>query len=384
VRLLADSGLWCTDSTVAPTPLVAVLEVSGALLSWTVDDPSGAAATQIVFTDPVQADWLWRVVGDSGHAAFSEAVTGRAADAAQTIELTEVDLVSGSLEPLRRLAIGHWLRRWWPASERDGIVGLDHALLDAEIALLTTAAQDFFTEDTLDDDVATFLRPHAEALYSLVRGGDPRVLELARACAELADDIGVGAAGWSDLSAALDDSIADQISHDGLAAATGRRDDYALAAGPGAGTPSAHVIARGVASVNWAGVPPGIFDAGEDTVDWWVEVAGSEPVAQMRVATIGPGSPAGVMVCLASGEVTGEGFMDAAGSATFPIVGSGRPISESAAWNHDWRGTIATVGVRVNETPETRERVRRFARARLARPGNDAFLAEVLAAESDY
>jgi hypothetical protein len=31
-----------------------------------------------------------------------------------------------------------------------------------------------------------------------------------------------------------------------------------------------------------------------------------------------------------------------------------------------------------------RQRVRAFARARLARPGSDAFLAEIVAAESDY
>jgi hypothetical protein len=34
--------------------------------------------------------------------------------------------------------------------------------------------------------------------------------------------------------------------------------------------------------------------------------------------------------------------------------------------------------------PQTRERIRDFARARLREPAGDAFLAEVLAAESDY
>jgi len=36
------------------------------------------------------------------------------------------------------------------------------------------------------------------------------------------------------------------------------------------------------------------------------------------------------------------------------------------------------------ETRETRERVRRWARARLDRPADDAFLAEIVAAESEY
>jgi hypothetical protein len=36
MRLVADSGLWGTGAPPAPTPLVAVLEVSGAVLSWTI------------------------------------------------------------------------------------------------------------------------------------------------------------------------------------------------------------------------------------------------------------------------------------------------------------------------------------------------------------
>jgi hypothetical protein len=60
------------------------------------------------------------------------------------------------------------------------------------------------------------------------------------------------------------------------------------------------------------------------------------------------------------------------------------PVTESAAWDHDWRSTAVTVGADVRESPQTRERIREFARARLRGPGRDAFLAEVLAAESDY
>ena len=38
MKLVADSGLWSTGPLVAPTPLVAVLEVSGAVLSWAIDE----------------------------------------------------------------------------------------------------------------------------------------------------------------------------------------------------------------------------------------------------------------------------------------------------------------------------------------------------------
>ncbi|MBI3692931.1 MAG: hypothetical protein HY239_20290, partial [Mycolicibacterium aromaticivorans] len=53
-------------------------------------------------------------------------------------------------------------------------------------------------------------------------------------------------------------------------------------------------------------------------------------------------------------------------------------------WDQDWSATAVTVGIEVAEAPGARERVRRFARQRLAQPGPDAFLAETLAAESDY
>ena len=213
MRLVADSGLWSTGPLAEPTPLLAVLEVSGAVLTWTVDDPSGAA--QITFTDLPRADWLWRILGESGHTAVAAALGGRSPDEPQTVELAGVDVREGSLDPLRRLALGHWLRRWWPASHRDGIAALDAALLDAELALITAAAQDFFNDDTFDSDVAGLIRPHTVALGSLAREGDPRVAELVRVCSELADDVGV-------------EFDAD---FEAVSPGAGRRDDYALAAG---------------------------------------------------------------------------------------------------------------------------------------------------------
>ena len=77
MRLVADSGLWRTGPSTAQTPLVAVLEVSGAVLSWTVDDPPGAGSTQITFTDLARADWLWRVRTHRERAKASRRVTNR-------------------------------------------------------------------------------------------------------------------------------------------------------------------------------------------------------------------------------------------------------------------------------------------------------------------
>lgn len=76
--------------------------------------------------------------------------------------------------------------------------------------------------------------------------------------------------------------------------------------------------------------------------------------------------------------------MTAATNATVRVELTG---AGSAAWNHDWRPMTVTAGTDVahsEESPETRERIRDVARARLAGPAGDAFLAEILAAEPDY
>ncbi len=382
MRFVAESGLWTTGPTEPATPLVAVLEVSGAVLSWAIDDERAAAA-QIAFTDVSRADWLWRVVGEEGHVALAAAVDNRTDGEQHSIEVTGVDIVPGSVDPLRRLAVGHWLRRWWPASRRDGIPALDRALLDVEVALLTAGAQDFFTDDTLDSDVTELLAPHATALIGHLRADDARVRELVRAGAELADEAGVDDDGWAELSAALEDSAL--VSELEL----GRRDDYALAAGTDSGPRGAAPIGRGVASINWSAVPPGVFDAAEDTVDWSVDPAGPAVVAVVRAALIGPDPATGIAVRVRSGAVSGDGALDADGSATLPLVDAQRqPMPESSAWDHDWPATSVIVGADVSEPREVRDRVRRWARARLDHPADrgadKAFLAEVLASESAY
>lgn len=226
-----------------PLPLVAVLEVSGAVLTWVVDDPAGADAAQIDFTDAARADWLWQVVGASGHVALLSS-------AGQAQEAASLDIAPGSLARLHRLALGHWLRRWWPASQRDGIPALDRALLDAEVALLTAGAQGYFTDDTLDSDVSQLLAPHAAALAGHAYSDDSRVREMVRAGAELADEVGLEGADWAELSVAVEDSAT------ALTMPTGFRDDYALAAGSEPGPGPGAAIGRGVASINWGAVPP--------------------------------------------------------------------------------------------------------------------------------
>jgi hypothetical protein len=373
MKLVADSGLWTTGSISVPAPLTAILEVSGAVLSWTIDEPPEAAAMHISFTDVDRADWLWRLVGEAGHSAVAAAVSGRHPDDARQVDVAGFELPRGPVEPLRRLAVGHWLRRWWPASHRDGIAALNRAVLDAEVALLTNTAQDFFTDDTLDSDIDALISPHAVALRAIAAAGDPRVGELVRSCFELADDLNTG---WD---------TGGPESPAPVAYSAGHRDDYALAAGDGSGSTRQGTIASGTASINWAAVPPGIFDAAENTLDWSIEAGGADVVAAVRTEKASAAPATGIAVRLRSSSIGGIGTLAADGTTRLSLVDDAQaPITESVAWDHDWSGTSVVIGAEVSESPEIRDRIRRFVRDRLDGPAGDAFLAEILAAESDY
>lgn len=377
MRLVADSGLWRIGPAVAAVPLVAVLEVEGAVLAWTVDEPPDGSLGQISLTDTARAEWLWRVLGETGHHAVAAAAAAPPPDHTAGVDLSGVEVRPGALDGLRRLALGHWLRRWWPASIRDGITGLDPALLDAEIALLTAEAEDFVGEDTLDADIGTLLAPHAAALTMHLLVGDPRVADLVTRCVHLAEEVGVDAPGWAELGDAVDEG--------GSLPTRAHRDDYALAAGMDTGPAPAGLIARGTAALAWSGVPGGIFDAAEDTITWAVRADGDGVETVLHTAVVGPGSPAGIPVTVRCGTLTAAGTLDESGRATIEIVDSAnRPATAGSAWDEDWSATSITVGADVDEPAEARQRVRSFARRRLAEPGPDAYLAEILAAESDY
>ncbi|WP_166904926.1 hypothetical protein [Mycobacterium sp. DL440] len=377
--LSAEGGLWSTGPVADDVPLVAVLEVSGAVLSWVVDGGAGEPPS-ITFTDPERADWLWRVLGESGHVALLDALRQR--EPGQPLDLAGVEVLPGTTDTLRRLAIGHWLRRWWPASDRSGIAALERPVLDAELALLTVAADDYFTDDTLDADVAGLLAPHLGMLNSLAVSGDPRIAALVEECRELAGEIGLD---WPD-----------------TLEAEPRRDDYALAAGAGDGTKAAGLIASGAGTVVWSAVPPGVFDAAEDTLEWSVLGDGAGAAAVVQVLLSGPDSPLGIEVEVHGNGCDASGFLDATGRAVLELHDAeGRGLTETEAWNLDWARTTVRVGAEgAPESAQVRDRVRAFARERLASAASnsrlatvldsrlaavpDAFLAEVRAAESDY
>ncbi|MEZ0052931.1 hypothetical protein ABIA30_003956 [Mycobacterium sp. MAA66] len=366
MKLVADSGLWSVGTAVAAPPAVALVELAGAVLEWTVDESSSAA--RITFTDVAAADWLWRLVGSGGHSTLVGSIGTTVAQDGLILDIADVVVAPEPIAALRRLALGHWLRRWWPTSRLDGIAALDPALLDAEIAVLTAALQEYFSEETFDSDIAGLLAPHRAALADVVRAGDPRAIELVRAAVDLADDAGLG--DWSEILERQDDS------------AERRRDDYALAAG-GLVATGGDVIAHGASTVSWTAVPPGVFDAAEGTVSWSVRWSGTTAQAHVRVATVG--SAHGVPVRFESGVIGGRGVLHADGSATLQLVDAdGQPIGENQVWAHHWANTLVSVGADVSEAASARESIRALARSRLSTPGPDSFLAEILAGEADY
>jgi hypothetical protein len=380
MRLHYESGLWVVGRLDDEMPVVAVLEVSGAVLSWTVDTDG---PPQIAFTALDRADWLWRVIGEAGHVAVMNAIGETGGATHQAVDVEGVEILPGTLDTARRLAVGHWLRRWWPAGVGDGIGSLDHAVLDAEIALLTLATEDLFTDITFDSEVGGLLGPHAVAYLWHLRSGDRRVVDLVRRAVELAVDVGAGedqdADLWMELAAMQRDSSVDRVPENS------RQDNYSLAAGDGR-TADATAIARGSASIKWSGVPPRIFDAGEDTAIWTIPrpAAGGGVVAIVRTSLTGDVDPSGIEVSLRSGAIAGTAALDRDGTARVDLTSAGASAIEIDVWDHNWSDTVLTVGVPVTEPAAVRHRVRAFARGRIAVPPPDAFLAEILLGESDY
>ncbi len=126
------------------------------------------------------------------------------------------------------------------------------------------------------------------ALSAHLRDGDPQVAALIEPCLEMAD--------WAEIAEPEEVSGAR------------RRDDYALAAG-GPATSPADTIGAGTASISWSAVPPGVFDAAEDTVEWSVRGDGAGgAVADLRAVV--SASAAGVPVRLRSGDVIATGVLD--------------------------------------------------------------------------
>ena len=335
-----------------PTWSTMTLEVAGGLFTWDLD----AAEPYLQLWRPDEASWLWRLVGEAGHV---EALTAAAASKPLDLDVT----APAELSLLRRLAWGHWLRRWWPTSPADGIDGLAGAVLDVEVALLTDDCEAYFDADAFDGDPQAVLAAHDDSeIDSLAMHYSPEVRGLHQR--------------WLRRDREL--AVAEPLA----AAGVGSVDDYALAAGPTGRSTTSGGIARGRTSLSWEAVPANTFDAAEDTVSWSVDAA-PEVFADVSVALL-PGRtavPLRVELSLPDPPMRAHGTLDTAGTARIAL-----PLSAAQAWSADWSTLECRIGGASSiDSRDLREQVRALIRRRI--DGTDTtplFVAEQLVADSDY
>ncbi|MFE7565742.1 hypothetical protein ACFU76_02075 [Streptomyces sp. NPDC057539] len=341
----------------APGVDVAVLEVAGGLLTWSVlalDAPPVAVLDDV---DRAQ-EWVWAMYGEQVALALAaDTDTGTAAEpAAEPAEVSADVRVDASADvpvevpvevpvlpalpalvvSARQLAFAHWASRWWPASLIDGIPPLDERQLDREIGELTEECDLLFAgEETADS------RPPGGQDAEFPADGSPAVEEAPRAT------------------------------------------DYALAAGPRAGTAGSAdglTLARGTGGSDWRRYPPGLVDASERAVSWEVVRAAARTTVSVSVVAA-PGPVAVPHGLTPRATVSGAADpLDLAlrrvddtwlGNAPFDSAGTGSPAPGGAGPAVDIYlpgfGTSRTRAHDDEAAAETRARVRALVRSRLAR-----------------
>ncbi|MDV9171428.1 hypothetical protein R6V09_15015, partial [Streptomyces sp. W16] len=150
---------------------LAVLDVAGAVLTWSVLGDPGPPTTEIHDAGRAQ-QWLWAVYGERVAAAVHACATG---DPAGTQVPADPTVLAADAA---RLGFGHWAARWWPASHLDGIPALQPDLLGLELAALTHQCQQLFDGsggafgdhgDQPDDCAAELIDDHRAALDPLIQ-----------------------------------------------------------------------------------------------------------------------------------------------------------------------------------------------------------------------
>ncbi|MER7859707.1 hypothetical protein ABTX61_11420 [Amycolatopsis japonica] len=239
------------------TPVVAV---DGGLIRFALADLLAGRTTtmRVELSDAGSAEpWLTRLVG--AEASLAALAQGHA------------DLPARP--ELGRLALLLWLRRWWPAGPSLGVPSLDPALLDLETAVATADVEDL-AEGLLDGFEASpaELFDAAVADGALVAAAGPVADDVQQLCTRLA--------AWFDDQ----DDVVRAEAAARVETPAPSQNAYALAAGLDPVTPGEGVLASGSASVDWARVPPGILDAGEDTVSWRIVAAAAATRLEVVVA----------------------------------------------------------------------------------------------------
>ncbi|MDX3452204.1 hypothetical protein PV396_09675 [Streptomyces sp. ME02-8801-2C] len=261
----------------------AVLEVAGAVLTWSVLGDPGLPSAEVHDAGRAQ-QWLWALYGER----VAVAVHGCAAGQADVRVTAEVTGLAGAAA---RLGLGHWAARWWPASYADGIPELEPALLGLELAALTHRCQQLFDDegDQLDDCAAELIEESLGALDPLIQwwraqaepSDTARHLEsVLRLLDDAADSVGLDGPALHRLRSSLDLRGPAGTPVD-LGSLFARRDGFALTAGetlPVGG----RVIARGSGTNDWRRYPPGFVDAAEHAVSWTARALGARRLIEIE------------------------------------------------------------------------------------------------------
>ena len=184
VPLLFRSGidvlggtLWFDVRRSEPLPFVEI--TSAAAAAWWVEGVLGAdPATTVAGWAPDHAEAIvdGADVDSAGGADFGADDFPDDPDIALLLAVDEVEeasasfdldlrRVGASLVALRRLAMGHWLRRYWPGGDRTGFGHLDPLLMDCELATLAWSLDDILLTR---QHAGPLLAPHAARLVDLV------------------------------------------------------------------------------------------------------------------------------------------------------------------------------------------------------------------------
>ncbi|MFF9349363.1 hypothetical protein [Streptomyces sp. NPDC014734] len=273
----------------------AVLDVAGAVLTWSVLDRPGPPTAQLHDVSRAQ-QWLWAVYGERTAAAVQ-------ACAAEERSLRVTADRTALATDAARLGLGHWAARWWPASYLDGIPALEPDVLGLELAALTHRCQQLFDDfgDQPDDCAAELIQDHRAALDPLTRwwrtaprptDTTRRLESVLRLVDDAADGAGLDGQALRRLRSSLDgrDPAGAPVDPGSLFV---RHDGYALAAGGPFGA-GGRVIARGSGTNDWRRCPPGLVDASETAVSWTARAHGARRQIEVEAVAHGAASAAAV------------------------------------------------------------------------------------------
>lgn len=275
----------------APRPAeaceTAVVEARGAMLTWTVTDPTDGRRQMpdaAIFDVADASDWLPELYG----AAAAEAIARVSASGPGARELVLLDDAATSNPATSQLGrdvllLGHlaWASAWWPAGHT--VPALSIELLRTEIALVTGRI-----DHLLDDDHATeraLAAAHSTRAALEAAGAHPRLSDGARRLTAelttLADTFGVELGADHAPSGDTDSDIGSAAAEHAPAASS--RGDWALAAGGGSAMGDGLELARGSTPVRWADVPPQTIAADAETA-WSLRQRGGSMLFAASVA----------------------------------------------------------------------------------------------------